>query len=1129
MSLFSLFLVIAEQSSCLSLHSIHKRDTSENDGSSNTGDDEGVSGPVLDAVDSSQDPAPALMDVGGDSDVMALGDQFDLEAKPDGVASNAMAMDGPMDSDSGDGNRDDSSEGKKCSKCKNRRGTGGDGIGSDDSNSGSDDSNRGSNSDDSFVASSMGLNTGYGLNGNTGSDDSNSGSGSDDSNSGIRGVMGVGTGYNDLDGDIGNDNSNSGSDDDSNSGVRGIKDIGTEYGGLDAGTGSDDSNSGSGSDDSYAREGGIMIGRGNDDLNTDSDDSGEGTDSDDSGSGKKCSRCRNKAVMGELGFVEGSDDSGDGTGSDDTGSDSGEGRICDGIGCRRKCAGNGCGDDSQEGTGYGEGDSQYGTPVYAPGMDSDSDSGSGNVDGMGMTIDTNSPSSDSNENTGDDSQEGGDSSSGEDLGEGLQNPAIFDNIGEDRLATDLIMSEGRGSDINRIGLDKTNYPEGRQTDWPGVSPGDLYMESANNVPLPSDSTWRDPQMTPDVPGFPGPTLPGDQGGYIPGMPPTGQPMSPTPDYPGVPDPMVPDGRGQYIPGVPPTEQPTFIKPEVPGGMESISLNVAPSIEPTIANYIQPPDMTASIAPTPTPYQADQVTQNVPLEPERVAPTPGYDMNQGYESNQYTENIPIQPTPTDGYMENQYVDNIPPNMVSSSNFGGGMETIVDQTSPNLGTVHSERYANPPSTGGFVDLSIRGKGHLVDGGPVGIGGAAVGNYIQGPNEVKTWSDSTQSASSGVIELFHNSGKTHGLKKICVHIRQGPVDAQSAAIQARQHTGGLKTLLKTILHDGVVTSERVVNQHGDATGKLEVNIPDGSVDVAGQIGNEFEAARLDNQMAMDARYSEVNSNRVPQSFINEPREIMFTQDAMRRRPSRIFLAISSKMKEADRAIPFNPIAREPIGPMDPMEPMGQMGSTGQMGSMDQLDQAQNGKGVIRVYTSQPDGSKTMKRVFVNLRQPSPVTIRRTIKIPLTRTFSTGRDGSVSIGFGGGNSVVGARDSGRRLSGSVTGEMMRVDGGGHFHDGHHHSHSGHGHEGHAHSNFRDQTFGMGGQRTNEVTLPGGRFHIHKIGDRNVVHDHHHGNVDRDTYRRVMELLNRRLPTMDPTLDPITPGRSVEGIPIHI
>lgn len=1057
------------------------------------------------------------MDVGGDSDVMAWGDQFDLEAKPDGVASNAIAMDGPMDSDSGDGNRDDSSEGKKCSKCKNRQGTGDDGKVSDDSNSGSDDSNRGSNSDDSFVASSMGLNAGYGLNGDTGNDDSNSGSGSDDSNSGIGGVIGVGTGYNDLDADIGNDNSNSGSDD-SNSGVGGIKDIG----GLDAGTRSDDSNSGSGSDDSNAGEGGNMIGMGNDDLNTDSDDSGEGTDSDDSGSGKKCSRCRNKAVMGELGFVEGSDDSGDGTGSDESGSDSGEGRKCDGNGCRRKCDGNGCRDDSQEGTGYGEGDLQYGTPVYAPGMDSDSDSGSGDVDGMGMTKDTNSQSSDSNENIGDDSQEGGDSSSSEDLGEGLQNPAIFENIGEDRLATDLIMSEGRGSDINRISLDKTNYPEGG-TDWPGVSPGDLYMESANNVPLPSDSTWRDPQKSPDVPGFPGPTLPGDQGRYIPGMPPTGQPMSPTPDYPGVPDPTVPGGRGQYIPGVPPTEQPTFIKPEVPGGMESISLNVAPSLQPTVANYIQPPDMTAPMAPTPTPFEANQVTQNVPLEPERVAPTPGYDTNQGYESNQYTENIPIQPTPTDGYMENQYVGNIPPNMVSSSNVGGGMETIVDQTSLNLGTVHSESYANPPSTGGFVDLSIRGKGHLVDGGPVGIGGAAVGNYIQGPNEVKTWSDSTQSATSGVIELIHNSGKTHGLKKICVHIRQGPVDAQSAAIQARQQTGGLKTLLKTILHDGVVTSERVVNQQGDATGKLEVSIPDGSVDVAGQIGNEFEAAKLDNQMAMDARYSEVNLNRVPQSFINEPREIMFTQDAMKRRPSRIFLAISSKMKEADRAIPFNPIQREPIGLV------GQMGSMRQMGSMDQLDQAQNGKGVIRVYTSQPDGSKTMKRVFVNLRQPSPVTIRRTIKIPLTRTFSTGRDGSVSIGFGGGNSVVGERDSGRRLSGSVTGEMMRVDGGGHFHDGHDHSHSGHGHEGHAHSNFHDQTFGMGGQRMNEVTLSGGRFHVHKIGDRNVVHDHHHSNVDRDTYRRVMELLNRRLPTTDPTLDPITPGRSVEGIPIHI
>lgn len=197
----------------------------------------------------------------------------------------------------------------------------------------------------------------------------------------------------------------------------------------------------------------------------------------------------------------------------------------------------------------------------------------------------------------------------------------------------------------------------------------------------------------------------------------------------------------------------------------------------------------------------------------------------------------------------------------------------------------------------------------------------------------------------------------------------------------------------------------------------------------------------------------------------------------------------------------------------------------------------------------------------------------------YNTGSDGAVTIGFGGGSSpgVTGARTG---LTGSVSGTMMRVDGGhvhsdiGHAHDGHGHIHMGHAHDGHSHDGHghshghavhtmrvdgdpsvrsvsgqmfkvdgrsifpelgADQTVRSGSQQMNEVTLPNGNFHVHKIGDRNIVHDHRHGNVDQDTYKRVMELLGRRLPAIDSNFDPYVTSTSnmhrpsTKGIPVNI
>eukprot|EP00105_Crassostrea_gigas_P010372 XP_011425625.1 PREDICTED: uncharacterized protein LOC105327036 isoform X1 [Crassostrea gigas] len=1171
--LFLFAAFIAEQSSSLSVHHITKRDTSESDGSSTTGDDQGDDGQSRDDMDASNG-----------------GSQTSQSDDSGGSVNIDMAEMRGSDGDSGDGNRDDSSEGKNCNKCKNKQGTTGDDsyegatvlMGAD---TGSSDSGVGIGSDDfsDRTVGIIGIETGSS---NSGSSDSGAGVGSDDSNERAIDGMQFGTGG-----------------DDSSDGVIDDMRLGTRTIDLGSATGSDDSNSGTGSDDSS--EGEIDGSRdrildfnnmetGSDDSNsrTGSDDSSEG-EMDGSGGKRKCSRCAKKTNMADSG-AEG-DDSEEGTTRDEilnfnnmeTGSDSGEGTGSS---------------DSGEGTDR-QGDLTYGAQVgtVGSGATSNSDSSEGDAGYNNGDI----TDSDSKENLGDDSQEmgsqtGGSDSSGQDSNE-IQAATILDNEyprNSERLTSDLLLSESTGGEINRFNIDNTNGPAEGPSKWPNVPVGDIFMESNNNLPLPGDSTWRDP-----------------------GVP------TPTGGYPGNRDSAFPGDQVQFIPEVPTTPEPTFVKSNVPPGMESIRVEAAPLIDPTEASYIQPP---AIPSPTPTPYyEGNQYEQNYNQGPDTMTLTQGYEkingpsatemnyptesytneMNQNippqpdivppiqdYGTNEFTPNVPSVPgtmDPTPGYGPNKFEQNAPTGVVSTvMGEQEGVGTIMDQTSLNLGpVVDSGNFVNPPpSSGGFVDLSIRGKGHLMDGSPAGVDGVAVGNYIKGPNDMKVWSDSTQPATTGVIELFHKSGKMHGLKKICVHIRQGPADAATTAVQTGQQNGGLKTFLKSILQDGVVTSERVVGQQGDATGKMNINIPDGSIDIGRNIENQIGAGMVDNQMnaqnmdlrinrmpqpfinepgagmvdnQMNAQNMDLRINRMPQSFINEPREIRFTNNALKRRPSKIFLAISSKLKEADHARPldFNPAAER-----------------GQVQA-----HSQNGKGVIRVYTKQSDGTKSMKRVFVNIRQPEPYVrtsaVTRTVKIPMTRMYNTGSDGAVTIGFGGGSSpgVTGARTG---LTGSVSGTMMRVDGGhvhsdiGHAHDGHGHIHMGHAHDGHSHDGHghshghavhtmrvdgdpsvrsvsgqmfkvdgrsifpelgADQTVRSGSQQMNEVTLPNGNFHVHKIGDRNIVHDHRHGNVDQDTYKRVMELLGRRLPAIDSNFDPYVTSTSnmhrpsTKGIPVNI
>lgn len=121
-------------------------------------------------------------------------------------------------------------------------------------------------------------------------------------------------------------------------------------------------------------------------------------------------------------------------------------------------------------------------------------------------------------------------------------------------------------------------------------------------------------------------------------------------------------------------------------------------------------------------------------------------------------------------------------------------------------------------------------------------------------------------------------------------------------------------------------------------------------------------------------------------------------------------------------------------------------------------------------------------------------------------------------GHAVHTMRMDGEQSVRSVSGQMFKVDGRSIFSD-----------------LGADQTLRSGGQQLNEVTLPNGNFHVHKIGDQNIVHDHRHGNVDQDTYRRVMELLGRRQPAIESTFDPYVTSisnmhrPSTKGIPVNI
>ncbi|XP_062611567.1 uncharacterized protein LOC134273384 [Saccostrea cucullata] len=371
-----------------------------------------------------------------------------------------------------------------------------------------------------------------------------------------------------------------------------------------------------------------------------------------------------------------------------------------------------------------------------------------------------------------------------------------------------------------------------------------------------------------------------------------------------------------------------------------------------------------------------------------------------------------------------------------------------------------------SGGFVDLSLKGKGKLAKENQQ-VQGIAVGNYVKEPYEVKSWSYSTKSKGT------------------------------------------------------------------------DIGIPDGAIDIAG---------RIEQQMGSTA--SRYQLNREPQAFINEPQVVTVNSATMKKKPSKIFLAITSKIREAD-------------------------GSSAYQYLKDEVKQVENpGGGYIKIYRNQPGGSKEMERVYVNFRQPSAVvkkTFTRTVDIPgnktrmfntgqsgsvtinvggqtnnginvrhsspvvrestFTRTvnmpsmrrrvFNTGGDGSVSIGFGSQtNNTAESNGASSRLTGSMSLNNIGVQ------DGHDHSNFGHV----THTTYVEgqplfgtvsgKVINIGGAKVQsdhghahgehtvngaEVSLPTGHFHVHSNGGRHIVHTQRHENVNEDTYKKVMDIINRR------------------------